>query len=662
MTEQASIGMTIDRSRHTVLVVDDNPATRYATARVLRAGGFKTLEAVSGEDALAMCDGSLSAVVLDVNLPGISGLEVCQRLRSSELNAVLPVIHLSAIYIDNVHKVAGLNAGADAYLTHPAEPAVLIATVQALIRARLAEERLRRSEARFRAIYAQAQSGIALINEAGAFVDANPAMLAMLGRSAGEVLGRPISDFAPPQWRDFVREKTSSNQELDTLWQCEIRLSTSGGAAVQLEWTMSPKMEDGLRVGVATDVSERERLERRRQALLEREQAARVAAERHSQTKDNFVAVLSHELRNPLNAMLMTVHVLHRRAAGLPEIVSGLDSIEKNARMQARIISDILDVSRINSGKLQLAREYADPAALIRASVEGMHEAVQAAGVQVALHLPTGSAPFWLDPARFQQIFWNVFANAVKFSERGGAIEVAMSQSAYALSVTVRDEGRGIEPGFIEHIFDKFAQDRVEPGGAHGGLGLGMAIVKNLVDLHSGMVTVKSDGVGKGTTVRLEFPATDAGGPARSPESIMGQTSDEEADRLDGLDVLVVEDDAQAREMLAVILSDRGARVMAAGDFDAALREYEARPPQVLLSDIGLPGRDGCELMREIRRREEKKTGTQPVLAIALTAFGRAQDRMVAISAGFDAHLSKPLVPHKLIASISRLHAQRAAR
>ena len=655
MTERAVINTTIDRAQHTVLVVDDNPTTRYSTARIVRAAGFQTLEAATGLEAVAMATQGASAVVLDVHLPDIDGFEVCRRLRTEAATALLPVIHLSATYVQNADKVAGLNAGADAYLVHPAEPAVLTATLQALIRARMAEDSLRRSDTRFRAIFSQALSGIALIHANGRFADVNPAMVAMLGRPVEDLLDRPISDLAPPEWAEFVRERTIGSLEAGATWQGEFPLLRADGSWVYLQWSISAHLEPGLRIGIAVDVSERQELDRRRQDVLEREQAARTTAERHSRTKDDFVAVLSHELRTPLNAISGWVHILKKRGAA-PEIMRALEAIDRSVHAQARIISDILDVSRISSGKLHLDRQWCDAAAVVSESVEGLRASLERKRLQVELDLPAQAHASWVDPTRLQQIVWNLMTNAIKFSKEGGVIRVALRNEGDMLTLEVQDFGRGIRPDFLAHLFDRFSQSDSPDNRAHGGLGLGLSIVKHLAQLHGGDATAQSPGVDLGATLRVTLHASDARskpGDAASPRRLP-DAAQEGRPVLAGTDVLIVEDNTEASEMLAMMLTEGGAQVRVAADYDMALEAARQQWPSVLVSDIGLPGRDGYELMRTLR--DLTSTFERPrILAIALTAFSRPQDRERALDAGFDFHLGKPVQPHVLMAAISQL-------
>ena len=655
MIDAEVISPTIDRAAHTVLVVDDNAATRYSTGRVIRAAGFRTAEAGSGAEALELIAQGVSAVVLDVHLPDIDGFELCRRIRANPPTATLPVVHLSAEYVRNEDRVTGLNAGADGYMIHPVEPAVLVATLQALIRARTAEDRLRRSEQRFRAIYDQAQSGIALLDEQGRFADVNPALLALLGRSHEALVGRPVSDFVPPEWQAAVTVQLATGGGEGAPWRGEFPLLNAAGRPVHLEWSVSSHVEPGVRIAIAIDASERHELEQRRRDVLEREQAARQVAERHSRTKDDFIAVLSHELRTPLNAIIGWVHILKRRGI-TPEGAKGLDAIERNVKTQARIISDILDVSRINSGKLHLDREWTDPAELVANSIDALAGPINEKRIHVETDLLGAHAPAWLDPARFQQIFWNLMTNAVKFSPEHGRIEVTLRREADALLLVVRDFGQGITPEFLPHLFDRFTQSDAPGNRRHGGLGLGLSIVKHLVDLHGGEVGAHSAGEGQGTAMRVVLPALQPGEPGVSdaPEAESGfDAEDSRLQALQGLDVLLVEDDREATEMMTMVLAERGVHVRTAGDFDSALQALQQAWPDVLVSDIGLPGRDGYELVRRMREIERERRSPH-LPAIALTAFARAEDQRKTLAAGFDLHLSKPLRPHLLLDAIVR--------
>ncbi|KWT72177.1 MULTISPECIES: response regulator [unclassified Variovorax] len=645
---ESVINTSIDRSRHRVAVVDDNPATRYATARVIRAAGFQTVEASTGQEAIELSRQHVSAIVLDVHLPDLNGFEVCRAIRADRATHTLPVIHLSAAFIRNEDKVAGLNAGADAYLVHPVEPPVLIATLQALIRARLAEELLRRSETRFRAIYNQAPTGMALIDSAGNFVDVNPALERMLQRPAASLHGKPVSSIAPEEWAAFAQEKAVGEARDGVTWQGEFPLLRPDGSAVRLEWTLANEIEPGISLGIAIDVSGRLELERRQAELLEREQAARLVAERHSRTKDDFIAVLSHELRNPLNAIAGWVHLLRTRT-GTPELLhKGLEAIDRSVKAQALLIADILDVSRVSSGKLRLRREWIDPRALVNGSIDALATSAAAKGLEIRFDAQGAVEPAWLDPTRFQQIVWNLLSNAIKFSNRGSWIQVTLLRDGDRLTLKVQDFGRGIEKEFLGRLFDRFSQSDSPDNRLHGGLGLGLSIVKNLAELHGGVVTAASRGLGEGATLTVELIAVPPADADDLDKRVESSASDQDGRLLDGLEVLVVEDNVDASEILSVVLTDAGARVRVAADYVSALQLSDQKWPDILVSDIGLPGRDGYDLIRQLRHLGE--SNAQPkFFAVALTAFSRPQDLERSIEAGFDAHLAKPLQPHALM-------------
>jgi PAS domain S-box-containing protein len=653
MIDSDAINATIDRAQHTLLVVDDNPATRYSTSRILKAAGFRTIEAGSGAEALAQAASGVSGVVLDVHLPDINGFEVCRHLRHQDATATIPIVHLSAEFTRDEDRVAGLDSGADAYLVHPVEPAVLVATLQALVRARTAEVRLRGSESRFRAIYDHAASGILVLDEMGLVSDANPAMVSMLGYPRDELVGRELTSLTYDEWRQTVQQHLTASRA-GAPWQGQFPLQNAQGSPVHLEWSVSPPVETGHRIAIAIDASARIQLEQKRRDVLEREQAARAAAEKHSRTKDDFIAVLSHELRTPLNAIVGWVAILMRRNP-TPEAVRGLEAIDRNVKSQARIISDILDVSRINSGKLRLEREFVDPAAVIENAVASLRPSMEHKRLKLHLDLEHAREPAWVDPERFQQIFWNLMTNAIKFSRDDGEIRVTLARNGPRLALAVQDFGQGIHPDFIGRLFDRFSQSNAPGNRSHGGLGLGLSIVRHLVELHGGTVRALSAGEGQGALIQVELYVEMATGD--DPEDT--QPADLEAHEalgarpLEGLDVLVVEDDTDANEILSVVLADRGATVRIAVDYDSAVAALRTQWPDVLISDIGLPVRDGYELIRKVR--DMQPAGQERLPAIALTAFSRSEDKARALNAGFDDHVAKPLNPHTLVASIHKV-------
>ena len=504
---------------------------------------------------------------------------------------------------------------------------------------------------KFRTLYAKARGGICLLDADGRIVDANPALLQLLRRDLQGVVGRRVSDFVAPDWVDGLAAPPASG------WQAELPLVDAAGARVHVEWSVSPFVQEGLSIAMATDVSERVLIHQARLELLEREQAARQEAERVNRLKDDLIAVLSHELRTPLNAIMGWTHVLLQQG-GTEAALRGLKAIERNGKAQARLIADILDMSSINMDKLQLAHEWCDPGELVRGALDDMREQAAARGVELACAIEAPPRPLHADVGRMRQVIWNLVGNAIKFSQAGGCVEVSLEQGADALRLSVVDSGRGIAAEFLPHLFDRFSQGETAATRTRGGLGLGLAIVKHLVELHGGTIVASSAGLGCGARFDIRLPSLQSQGPdvGHVSSPIAALPDDLPANLLAGLRILLVDDDRDGLAALQIVLSDRGARVEIATDVDGGLRRMADFAPDVLLSDVGMPGRDGYALMREIRRSE---LAGRRVPAIALTAFSRRQDIAQALAAGFDAHCAKPLRPLellRLIAHVARLH------
>ncbi|MDY0748608.1 response regulator [Paucibacter sp. R3-3] len=654
----------IDRSQHLLLVVDDEPASLYATVRLLRQAGFRTREAATGAEGLAAATDEVSAMVVDVHLPDMDGFALCRELRSRPDTARMPVLHLTAAYVTDADKVRGLDSGADAYLTRPVEPAVLVATVQALVRTRMAEDAMRHSEAKFRAIYAQAPSGIGLLDAQGCFVEVNPALQRLMGREETALVGHAVAEFAPPEAVQAARDMALRDDGHLLSWEFPVR--DPAGHLVHLEWNMSRDIEPGLDMVVVTDVSARVALEAQRKQLLERERVARSEAERINRSKDDFIAVLSHELRTPLNAIIQWAHLLMKRG-GTPEQMRGLAAIDRNVKLQGRMITDLLDISRLNTGKLPMQLELLDPAELVSEAVQAMQQSFADNENMLTLELDDGGnggfRPIRADASRLQQVIWNLLTNALKFSSRGGRIWVTLAQNEAGLALTVRDEGQGMTAEFLPLAFDRFSQS---PSARRvGGLGLGLSIVKQLVEAHGGTIAVDSPGPGHGATFSVLLPAGAMADEAPSDEVTSPGELDTElaADpMLTGVKLLIVEDDREAGTMLQLILRERGAEVALAHDFDGAMALLVGSPRfDVLVSDIGLPDQDGYDLVRALRLRETAKHLPR-LPAIALTAFTRPQDQEQALAAGFDLHCAKPVRHMRLIQMIQKLVEKRQSK
>lgn len=390
-----------------------------------------------------------------------------------------------------------------------------------------------------------------------------------------------------------------------------------------------------------------------RERLLEAERAARSEAERLNLMKDEFLATLSHELRTPLNAILGWSQLLTMGASDEAELAQGLEAIERNARTQTQLIEDLLDMSRIISGKIRLNMQWINLAHAIEQAIDTVQSSADAKHIQLHKTIELRGARVYGDPTRLQQVIWNLLTNAIKFTRPGGHVEVQLDQVGPMFHVSVSDTGIGLKPEFLASAFDRFRQADASTTRSHGGLGLGLSIVKNLVELHGGTVEAQSEGEGHGATFIVKLPVGSlrsgkGGASAASPNGRLNGTGDI---GLAGAAVLLIDDEPDARQMLQRVLAQCEADVETAGSAEEAFAALRLRMPDVIVSDIGMPDVDGYEFIRRLRRKSMEEGGGVP--AIALTAFARSEDRERAISAGYQVHLTKPIKPHELIATIA---------
>ena len=397
-----------------------------------------------------------------------------------------------------------------------------------------------------------------------------------------------------------------------------------------------------------------------RKALLDSERSARTEAERTNQMKDEFLATLSHELRTPLSAILGWAQVLRRGTRDQADLHRGLQSIERNARAQAQLIEDLLDMSRITSGKVLLEMQTIMPATIIDAAIEALRPAAEAKNIRLEIDVDPAAGAIAGDPNRLQQVIWNLLSNALKFTPKDGAVRIAVRAADDHVDITLSDSGIGIKPEFLAHVFERFRQADASTTRKHGGLGLGLAIVKYLVEQHGGTVRASSAGEGLGAsfTVQLPLAAAHNGTPRQLNNyapPVAPPASDMALLDLSHLKVLVVDDEADARELIERILSDCHAEVFTAADAPQALQLVLNERPDVLVSDIGMPEVDGFDLLGMVRALGAERGGALP--AIALTAFARSQDRQRALEIGFQAHVSKPVEPSQLIAAVATVGA-----
>jgi PAS domain S-box-containing protein len=394
-----------------------------------------------------------------------------------------------------------------------------------------------------------------------------------------------------------------------------------------------------------------------RKVLLDSERQARAEAERTNQLKDEFLATLSHELRTPLTAILGWAQVLRRGSRDAADLHRGLQTIERNARAQSQLIEDLLDMSSITSGKVRLEMQPLAPGALAAAAIESVRPAADAKQITIERDFQHTPGMVSGDANRLQQILWNLLSNAIKFTPRGGAVKVSVQRDGDQVAITVRDSGIGIAQSFLQHVFERFRQADATTTRQHGGLGLGLAIVKHLVEQHGGTIDVTSGGEGQGACFTLRLPADHQtlAAPTAPATPAVPPKAHAAAQDLSGVRVLVVDDEDDARELIKRILSDCNADVLTAATAAEALQLLQHERPDLLVSDLGMPGMDGYGLLDRIRALGPSRGGDLP--AIALTAFAQAEDRGKALSSGFLAHLTKPVEPDELIAKVAATHA-----
>ena len=524
-----------------------------------------------------------------------------------------------------------------------------------------AEEALKASDSRFRNLADSAPVLIWMADSSRAFTWFN--------RTWRDFTGRPVEQDQGFGWTQNVHaddlEKClhalTSSFEARSSFRIEHRLGRADGA---WRWVINngTPLYEGLSdtfsgyVGSCIDITELRQAQSERDELLKAERAARSEAERLSHMKDEFLATLSHELRTPLNAIMGWSRLLRRVGTESPDYLRGLDTIERNAHVQAQIVGDLLDMSRIISGKVQLDIQALDLVEVITGAIDSVRPSVEAKKLRLQTMFDArGGARIRGDAGRLQQVFWNLLTNAVKFTPAEGKISVVLERVNSHVEITVADSGVGIKTEFLPFVFDRFRQADSTTSRRYGGLGLGLSIVKHLVEQHGGSVRVKSPGEGQGSSFIIALPIsviqTDSGdtaGPLTLEESSLDSI---ELPSLAGVTVLVIDDEEDARILIDRFIVERGGRTLPAANAEEALRILESEPLDIIVSDIGLPEVDGYAFIRKVRKHGRNQT----TMAIALTAYARPEDRQRALLAGYQMHLVKPVDPRELIAGIASL-------
>jgi PAS domain S-box-containing protein len=484
----------------------------------------------------------------------------------------------------------------------------------------------------------------------------------MFGYAAAEVIGQSITIIIPTERRDEETEILARLRQGHTIEHFETQRVTKDGRLKPISLTLSPlRNRHGVVIGaskIARDITDDVRADEERARLLASEQAARAQAEDANRGKDQFLAIVSHELRTPLNAILGWAAMLEQTASPDPRALRGLQSIHRNTRALAQLVDDLLDVSRMVSGKMRVDPVPMDLADVIDAAVEAILPAASAKDIGIHVVVDPAGRTMMGDPTRLQQAVWNLLSNAVKFTPQGGRVDVSSRVKHGEIELTVSDSGIGIDATFLPYVFDRFRQGDASSTRAQTGLGLGLAIVRHLVELHGGTVRAESDGRDAGTRFLLRLPRRSSppvAGDAPKPAGTAAATAGAHVPRLDGLRVLIVDDDRESCEVMLETLRGYGASVRAAMSVRDAVDALSGFKADLVLSDIAMPGRDGYAVLSEVRALEATRGRHVPVAAV--TAYAHAEDRERAIAAGFDEYLAKPIDPAALGRAVAALAA-----
>ncbi|MBD2082890.1 ATP-binding protein [Leptolyngbya sp. FACHB-17] len=635
-----------------ILLADDNADMRNYVKRLL-SEQYEVEAVADGRAALSAIRHTPPNLVLtDVMMPGLNGFELLKTLRRDPKTQQIPIILLSARAGEEA-RVEGLAAGADDYLTKPFSARELLARVEATLKlAQLRQEAAEREytlRAEAEAVRVRLESVLAGINDQFIVLDrqwrytfVNQQVMTVTGKVQEELLGHCIWEVFP--------------DVSNTPFEVAARRAVDEQTFVRVELFYPPfrrwfenriyPFAEGVTIFVS-DISDRKQVEAEREQLLTREQATREQAEQANRIKDEFLAVLSHELRSPLNPILGWSRLLQTSNLGEARTKQALATIERNAKLQSELIEDLLDVSRILQGKLNLNVSSVNLAQIIHAAIETVRLAAEVKSIQIKANLAEVGMILG-DATRLQQIVWNLLSNAVKFTPTGGQVMVQLKQIEHQAQITVSDTGKGISADFLPHVFDYFRQADSATTRQFGGLGLGLAISRHLVELHGGTIQADSLGEGLGAVFTIQLPLMSTQSSIDSAIQPM-----EPSLGLEGIRALVVDDDTDSRDFVAFLLERAGANVITVASASEAFQALTHSRFDVLLSDIGMPEMDGYMLIQQIRALPSEQGGQIP--AIALTAYAGELNQQQALAAGFQRHLAKPIDPSALIATITAL-------
>lgn len=679
-----------------ILLVDDSPEKLLALETVLESLGQRLIRASSGREALrCLMQGEFAVIILDINMPGMDGFETAELIRQRKSFDQTPIIFVTA-FADEMHAAHGYELGAVDFIVQPVIPDVLRTKVGVFVDLFRKNRQVRRQaeslERRATQLHKLAAASLAInraltleqtlsvVADAARDIVGTEVAVAQVSaelklESVNEVVSLADEGAAvdSERWQEELAGLTRSVRELN-----RARRLSSEELAAQLTtdapsqsgpamggWLAAPfTSRDGNNIGVLQVVHkhEGEIVDDDEALLVQLAQFASISIEnallaRESEVnriKDEFLATLSHELRTPMTAIMGWTQLLREPQVAAQKLSHGLDVIDRNTRTQTKLIDDMLDVSRIRTGKLTIQREAISLPQLVHSAVEAARPAAAGRSQHLSLDIENDALSVYADADRLLQVVGNLLSNAMKFTPTGGRIMVGVRRVGAAVQVTVTDTGAGIARSFLPHVFDRFSQADSSSTRTHGGLGLGLTIVRHIIELHGGQVAAESAGEGLGSTFTLTLPILEVGGRAdREQRRAVNEGSVDRAS-LQGVHVLVVEDEVDSRELITAVIERAGASVTACGSVPEAFQAIEAGElPTVIVSDIAMPGYDGLTFIKRLRARTDKEGGKVP--AIALTAYAREEDRQQALSAGFHRHMTKPVEPTRLVFVIAEL-------
>jgi PAS domain S-box-containing protein len=625
--------------RARVLVVEDDSRMR-GILEMLLGRHWDVEVAADGREALDKVRRHVPDLVLaDLVLPKVDGYQLIRELRAQPRTRSVPIVVVSGL-AEEADRMRALEVGATDFLVKPFSERELYLRVSAQIETTMLRESAVRSGAdRLRAVLDGALDAVAVLDEDGRVKYWNPRAADTFGWTAEEAAGRSFAEVALAPGQGGAVPPAGGRAEVEGI--------RKDGARFPLELSVVATADGGPeRTVFARDVGGQRAAEEERNRVIEESREV-------GRAKDEFLSLLSHELRTPLSAIVGWAHMLRTSELDDATRARAIETIDRNAKVQNQLIEDILDVSRIVAGKFHVDMRSVDLARVAQAASEAVARSAAAKGVELRVEIEPGLPPTVGDPERLQQLVWNLLTNAIRFTPAGGRVTLAVAQRGDAFEIDVSDNGAGIDPAFLPHIFERFRQGAAAGPRRPGGLGLGLSIVRHIVELHGGSIHARSDGPGQGAVFTIRLPAKDSAAGKVPPVGHERRDDLAASPRLDGLRVAVVDDEPDARELIAAVLQGRGAVVIPAASSKEAVALIREQRPDVLLSDISMRDEDGYELIRQVRGLPAAEGGRTP--AAALTAYGRLEDRMKALGAGFQLHVAKPVDPAELVAVVASL-------